>query len=124
MSMNNPRMKNVDRSAYELPVLLQALGEPNHAVRLSEDQRNIVDAIHIHARNAQEVILDGIASIGHLMTTVDDTMEVSRHDLLGLGSLLKHLAHEADYLRGAQADMISILQSDEERQANKKGTRA
>lgn len=113
MSTTNPRFKRADRPAYELPCLLQILGDPDFTA-LTDDQRNIIDAIRIHAGNAQEVILDGIASIGDLMTMVDDTHAVSNDGLLSLGALLKHLAQEADNLRSTQSEMLFALKSDDE----------
>ena len=126
MISRNPRFQHVDSPAYELPFLLQTLGAPPFGTMLTEDQRNLMGAIESHARNAQETILDGIAEVGNLMTMIGDTHEVSNDGLLSLGSLLKHLAREADNLRRTQAEMRSALKSDDEMQASalSKGSKA
>ena len=112
MAANNPLFKNIERAAYELPGLFQILGEPSASVPLTEAQRHAAAAIQSHAGNAQEVILDGIETIGHLMSSFTDDYDLDRHHICNLGMLIKHLAVEADQLRNSAADMRVILETD------------
>lgn len=114
----NPLFKNIERAACELPGLFQILGEPSAAVPLTESQRHAADAIQTHARNAQEVILDGIESIGHMMAGFTDDYDLDRGHISNLGMLLKHLAVEADQLRFSEADMRTILEEDRKHPSN------
>lgn len=116
MSANNPLLKNIERAAYELPGLYQLLGEARASVPLTETQRQAAEAIVVHARNAQEVILDGIETIGHLMSGFTDDYDLERNHVNNLGMLIKHLAVEADHLRGSSGDMRCILEEDRKHQ--------
>lgn len=116
MAANNPLLKNIERAAYELPGLYQLLGEPSAAAPLTETQRHAAEAIVVHARNSQEVILDGLETIGHMMSGFTDDYDLERNHINNLGMLIKHLAVEADRLRSSGADMRCILEGDREHQ--------
>lgn len=111
MSASNPEFKHVDGAAYELPDLIKRLGDVSMFDPMTQVQLNIVDAIRMHARNTQEILLDGMHSIGHLMViAADSDFEVDNGHLLQLGSLIKHLARETDFLRANESDMHCILE--------------
>jgi hypothetical protein len=121
MSAKNPQIKNLDRPAYELPDLIKRLGDVSCFDPLTQEQRDMADAIQTHARNAHEVLLDGMESVGHLMTLAGGgDVELDNHHVLNLGALLQHLAVEANYLRAAESDMRCVIDEQEALQATAK----
>jgi hypothetical protein len=112
MSARNPHFHHADGAAWELPTLIKNLGDVSYGEALTEDRLHIVDAIQTHARNVQELLHDGIRSVGHLMElTGCGDLEVSNEHITQLGSFLKHLAGEADFMRATESDMHQILKA-------------
>jgi hypothetical protein len=122
MSANNPEFKHVDGAPYELPDLIKRLGDVSFSTPLPQERLDMVDAIKTHARNVQELILDGIESVGHLMTLVGcGDLEVENGHITQLGALLKHLASETNFLRATEGDMHQIIKEQQDlRAAGKK----
>lgn len=118
MSARNPFFVDVDGAPYEIPDLLKHLGDVKSSTLLDQDRLYMVDAIHTHARNAEEWLLDGIRSIGHLMELAGcGDLDVDNRHVAQLGTLIKHLAGEADSLRATHSDMGYILAEQKELQA-------
>lgn len=110
MSLLNPQFGEVDSAPYKLPELIKTLGDVRFGERLSQDRLDMVAAIAQHSRNAQELLLDGIRSIGHLMElTGCGELEYPLGYLGSLGSFLRHVAGEADFLRATESDMNHIM---------------
>lgn len=110
MSASNPHFNQVDGAPWELPTLIKNLGDVAHGDVLTEDRLHMVDAIQVHARNGQELLHDGIRSLGHLMElTGCGELEVSNEHIANLGTFLKHLAGQADFLRSTESDMRHIM---------------
>jgi len=110
MSANNPHFGHVDDAAYRIPDLIKQLGDVSFSVQLDQDRIDIVDAIAQHAHNVQELLLDGLQSIGHLMSLAAcGDCEVENLHVMQLGVLVKHLANEANFLRATHGDMREIL---------------
>jgi hypothetical protein len=106
----NKHFNNSERPAYELPYLIANLGLTSSTAKLSADQIQMVAAAKAHAINANDTIMTGIESLGHLLYIAggsDDDTD-SQH-FRNLGQLIKHLAVEAQHLQQVDADMGSLL---------------
>lgn len=110
MAAKNPHFNNSERPAYELPYLIANLGSVSGSTKLSTDQVHMVEAAKSHAINANDSIMSGIESIGHLLYIAggsdDDT---GGQHFRNLGQLIMHLAVEAQHLQQVDADMGSLL---------------
>lgn len=112
--MNNPAFKNVGRPAYELPNLLKNLGDIGAVERMTADQGFMVMAAEQHATNALATVLDGVETMGRLLTQLGVAgIDVQGPELCKIGDLFKHLAVEAQFLVDVQSDMTTILNNDE-----------
>jgi hypothetical protein len=122
MSANNPLFKQIDRAACEIPNLLKKLGEVDYRKPISQEQAHMVDAIATHAYNAQDMLIDGIGSLGRLMNVagLNDQYTVHGEDLANLGALLAHLAVEVEFLRLTESDMRYIEREQKGLQAGAK----
>ena len=107
--MVNPQFKDAGRAAYEIPDLFRRLGQPDALAPLTEEQRQIADAIQSHAYNASESILDGLEAIGSVMSAAARSDEgIQAHTVSCLADLVKHLAVEMQHLHGIESDMQSL----------------
>lgn len=124
MIANNPLFKHVDRAAYELPDLLKQLGEVDCSKPVPQEQMHMVSAVAQHARNAQNTLLDGLESLGRLMTVagLNDEYTLAGDDVAKLGSLLTHIAVEAEFLRFTESEMSYIERAQKEQQAGAKSS--
>lgn len=110
MSANNPQFGEVDGAPFELPGLIKKLGDVRFGEPLDQDRMDMVGAIAQHSRNVQELLHDGIRSVGHLMELVGCGEYEFPSSYLGtLGTFLKHVAGEADFLRSTESDMHYIM---------------
>lgn len=111
MSATNPELQGVERPAYELQNLFTRLGQPRSGSNMTAEQANIAGAIKTHASNAAETILDGIESIGQLMTMagLNDQYTLDRRHIVNLGQIIAHLAVEAQTMEQAVSDMGVLL---------------
>jgi len=110
MSSLNSQFGDVDGAPYELPDLIKKLGDVRFGEPLTQDRLDMVDAIATHSRNVQELLLDGIRSVGHLMElTGCGEFEYPQSYIGRLGTFLKHVAGEADFLRSTESDMRQII---------------
>ena len=106
----NPHYKNSDRPAYELPYLLGDLSRGSFAGPLSEDQVFLADAAQSHAYNANEALMRGIESLGHLLFIASGSEGgLSSRHLGNLGELIQHLAVDAQHLQDTEANTQAIL---------------
>jgi hypothetical protein len=110
MEKKNPQFNHPSRAAYELPKLIKNLGAIDASTRLTEVQRHTVDAIQSHAWGATETILDGIESLGAMMSMLgNEESVVDGHHLARLGGLLGHLAVELQHLHEVETEMATTL---------------
>lgn len=118
--MNNPAFKNVERPAYELPTLLKNLGDISVTVPMTAEQRNLADAAETHATNALSTLLDGIESVGRLLTQLGVAgVALDSGEAIRIGNLFAYLAVESQLMVDVQSDMESTLRQDSE--SSKKG---
>jgi hypothetical protein len=112
MSANNPLFNNAERAAYELPNLLTKLGVTSLSRPLVGEQRQLAEAAIQHASNASVVILDGIESIGHLLSyaALNESMQLSSSHINNIGVLIAHLAVEAQAMRETESDLRVTLE--------------
>lgn len=112
MSANNSLFNNADRAAYELPNLLTKLGVTSISCPLVGEQRQLAEAAMQHASNASGVILDGIESIGQLLShaALNDGMQLSTAHINNIGVLIAHLAVEAQAMRETESDLRVTLE--------------
>jgi hypothetical protein len=114
MTSTNPQFGNADGAAYEVPELIKRLGDVSYGELLKQDRLDMVAAIATHSNNVNELILDGLQSIGNLMALVGcGEHDVGRDHVVQLGVLIKHLASEANFLRATHNDMHYILTEQE-----------
>jgi hypothetical protein len=112
--MDNPAFKNVGRPAYELPNLLKSLGDIGAVERMTSDQGWMVMAAELHATNALATVLEGVETMGRLLTQLGVAgIDVQGPELCKIGDLFRHLAVEAQFLVDVQGDMATILNNDE-----------
>jgi hypothetical protein len=124
MSADNPHFGHVDDAAYKIPDLIKQLGDVGFGVQLDQDRIDMVDAIAQHAHNVQELLLDGLQSIGHVMSLSGcGDFEVGDLHVMQLGVLVKHLANEANFLRVTHGDMQHILSEQAALKASKDAVR-
>jgi hypothetical protein len=123
ISARNPHIQNVERAAYELGNLLLGFDKPmSVTAKLSEDDLDKLDAIETHAYNARESVLDGIEAIGALLYQAadNDSSNLDRLTLRHIGSLVRHLAVEAQFLCSVEEESAGI-RIDREKTLAKKG---
>lgn len=98
---NNPHFRNPERAPYELGHLLMALPANFAALPVvDESQLQVASAAVSHAYNANSTVLHGIEAIGQLMESAGAQSGdgLSAYTVHNLGSLLRHLAVEAQFL--------------------------
>lgn len=106
MSAANPELNNINRPSYEMPRLLQSLGNISMSNALTPKQRELSEAIRVHAHNQKETIASGIDSIGQLIYLAGSSNEVvDPHHMRNLGLLLSHLAIQLEHLIDTDRDM-------------------
>ena len=111
--MNNPHLRFTGRPAYELPNLLNAFNaKTSRGDDMTEDLRDQADAIETHAINALDAIGDGIEAIGAAMFSAgtNEDWPMDGRTVAALGSLIKHLAVEQQYLRSVEGDMHTRIE--------------
>ena len=102
---SNPHFKFSERTAYEFGSLLRKIpANFDSAFEPSEDEVQIVDAAIQHANNGSKVLLSGLEAIGNVIagTAKSDEYVIASANLADLGSLIQHLAVEAQFLQGTQ----------------------
>jgi hypothetical protein len=106
MSPNGPEFKNAEQAAYELPWLLRRLGQGS-ASTLTPEQQLLAQAAEGHAYNASDDVLSGIEAIGSLLFIAgnNDQWPLNSSQLCNIGTLLRHLAVEAQFLKETEAEM-------------------
>ena len=109
MSAANPLVQNVGRAAYEMPDLLRRLGDPDGIAPLTEEQRQIADAIETHAYNATAAILNGLEAIGNVMSAAARSEDgIEQRTVSDLADLVKHLAVEMQHLHDVESNMSAL----------------
>ncbi|BBP04415.1 hypothetical protein TPL01_21060 [Sulfuriferula plumbiphila] len=112
----NPYFTNIERAPYELGHLLRKL--PEHFSAFSKqiptaESRLIAAAATRHAGNANETLMRGLDTLGRIIFAAADNEalgETSSSDMRSLGSLLSHLAIEAQFLQETQSGLEFTLQ--------------
>lgn len=109
MSAMNSLVQNVGRAAYEMPDLLRRLGDPDGIAPLTEEQRQIADAVETHAYNATEAILNGLEAIGAVMSAAARSQDgIDQRNVADLADLVKHLAVEMQHLHDVESNMAGL----------------
>lgn len=123
MSARNPHFNNVERAPYEVLSLMAKLGETRLDQVLTDDQRQMADAIKQHAANATDVLLNGIEAIGRILScsVMNENWQPSTTNLNDIGALISHLAVEAQAMYETRNDIICTI---EHHAKSTKGTRA
>ena len=106
---NNPHFKFSERPAYEFGSLLRKIpANFNSSFEPSDDEVQIVDAAIRHAENASNVLLSGLEAIGNVIAGAarSDEYVIESANLADLGSLIQHLAVEAQFLQETQEDLV------------------
>lgn len=99
----NPHFRFVERAPYELGYLLNKLpADFSSHSKLTADERLIAEAASMHASNANLELMNGLEVLGqviaHAATNPDDA-GIDKDQMMSLGTLIKHLAVEAQFLQ-------------------------
>lgn len=123
MSARNPHLNNVERAPYEVLSLVTKLGETRLDRSMTDDQRQMAEAIAQHTLNATDVILSGIDAIGRILScaVLNEQWQPSMTNLNDLGALISHLAVEAQAMHETRNDIITTI---EHHTKSTKGARA
>lgn len=126
MSAISEHFKFASRAPQELAHLLQEMSSSFVADRaMTPDEKSMALASSRHASNYSTAILDGLESIGHLMTSAASNADfpVSQGTVGNLGCLIYHLAVQLEFLQDHTAEMGFVLHRDELRKpaVEKKG---
>ena len=118
MSAKNPHFKQLDRSAFELGMLLRGL--PSKLDLTDTDTRLQLEAADRHADNYYTTMLDGLESMGRLMWSAceNEQWPVERSDMARIGNMISQIAVQVQFLdefRESVRDRID--------EAEKKGAR-
>jgi hypothetical protein len=117
---DNPKFQDAARAAYELGHLLIALpGDFGSARSVDDEHMQIAAAAQHHAGNAGHTLLGGIEVIGSLIEAVGDAGgTVLEPDVQQrLGTLLRHLAVEAQFMQEIAGNLAHSINEYQQRQA-------
>lgn len=98
----NPHFRFVERAPYELGYLLNRLPPDfsSHS-KLTAEERLIAEAASMHASNANLELMNGLEVLGqviaHAATNPEDA-GFDKHQMMSLGTLIKHIAVEVQFL--------------------------
>lgn len=112
----NPHFNDISRAPYELGRLLQKLPEDfscHSKQTYSPDMQLIAKAAALHARNANETLMNGLHALGQVIVIAannTDFSEIDSDNLMSLGSLISHLSVEARFLQETQSKLEFTLQ--------------
>lgn len=113
--VDNPHLTHIERAPYELGHLLKRL--PEHFSAFSgqtptADVQLIAAAAARHAENANETVMCGLDAIGKMLfvTSQSKDWEIDPGHMASIGSLISHLAIEAQFLQETQANLEFTLQ--------------
>jgi hypothetical protein len=123
----NPHFKNVNRAPYELGNLLKKLpADFSEYEPLTSDTRLMAEAALQHANNANDALMDGLATIGNILMTaaLNEEGGISSRHLANLGKLIEHLAAEAELMQEINYTMLAALAADDLRATAKKPLQA
>ncbi|WP_426110420.1 hypothetical protein [Massilia sp. PWRC2] len=102
----NPNFRHCDRAPYELGHLLLKLQPASFAAErseaaLAEHPRDAVAAVLQHAGNANDTLMHGIEALGHVLFVAAENEDcgLDMRAVRNLGTLLSHLAVEAQFLQ-------------------------
>jgi hypothetical protein len=109
----NPYLKFTERSSYELGDLLRNLPARGRSRSMTEDDRQMAKAAAQHAANGISTLLYGLEAIGGLMVDVgmEPEYEMESGRVLGLGSLIQHLAVEVQFLQETRSGLLEDLRT-------------
>ncbi len=122
----NPHLKHMDRAMYELGYLLAAMPRhfPDDRV-LTDEERQMAKAATALADTALGAVLHGLESIGSVLFSAskcEDYPTGARH-IGAIGTLIQHLAVEAQFLGDQIIDIDDGLRQDDKRLAAAKAPR-
>lgn len=112
--MQKPPLKFVERPAYELPSLLKDFNaKTSHGDEMTEALRWQAEGIEAHAINASDTISSGMEAVGAALFSVgtNENWPFDARHLAELGSLIRYLAVEQQYLRDVERDMRDRIET-------------
>ena len=106
--MKKPPIKFIERPAYELPNLLKNFNAATSTGdEMTEELRWQAEDIETHAITALDTISSGMEAVGAALFSVgtNENWPLDGRHLAALGSLIKYLAVEQQYLRDVERDI-------------------
>ena len=113
MIPTNDYFKNIERAPYELGHLLKALPHHLHGGLPTVELVDMASAAEIHASNACDTVMTGLESIGKLLflAGANEEWPLEPGHLRGIGTLIQHLAVEAEFYCEQVATMQEALKA-------------
>jgi hypothetical protein len=111
-TQQNPNLKNIDRAAYELGHLLQALPHDfSGRLPATPDVLLIAEAAARHASNASDTIMSGLEAIGAYLFSagLNTDFPVDGSHAGYMGALIQHLAVEAQFMQEKERELEYAL---------------
>lgn len=130
MSASNPYIKHMERAPYELGRLIAMMPRSLPRDRtLTDDELQMLEAVSVHASTAMDNIEHGLEALGAVLFSASESKDYpldSRH-IGAIGTLIKHLAVESQFVRSWLDRSASDLSNHEALRAknqSRKGTSA
>jgi hypothetical protein len=120
----NPHLKYIERTPYELGYLLLEL--PRHIIpgkKYSDDVYQMADAARQHASNGLDTLLFGLEAIGSLMVDagVNKGCSMEPGTSTTLGELIRYMSVEIQFLSETERTMSDALKIRDESAPQKGG---
>jgi hypothetical protein len=123
---NNPHFERIERAPYELGYLLKKIPERFSSLEpQTEESCLIAVAAAQHASNANDTVMYGLEALGQILFVAsnNEQNEVCPRLIGHIGSLIQHLAVEAQFLQETADNLRYALNEQEKRLAKKGGTK-
>lgn len=107
----NPHFKHVSRAPYELGYLLRKLPSDFGGSEADPDTLAVAEAAAWHARNGNEILMHGLEAIGEVLFVAasNQNQEADPSNIAAIGSLIQHIAVEAQFLQETEWRMKEVL---------------
>lgn len=121
MSTANPYIQHLDRAPYELGCLIAKM--PQFLPRdraLTADELHMSQAVSVHAGNALDSIEHGLEALGAALFSASECRDfpLRQQHIGAIGTLIKHLAIESQFIRSCLDSATSDQSNHEARRAS------